>query len=217
MSNAYSNTPRVLKAGLISAGGTIPIPQLIVLQYNPAELKRQLEPDFEKIGDTPTGTNLLAGPATETIEMTARISAVDQLQANDPTAIAFGIYPQLATLELMMFPSASSIIQGLAEMALGVLEIVPPETPLTVFVWGPQRVLPVQITSYNVKETMHDTLLNPIDAEVTLAMKVLTYQDFQPSQLGYFIYLANLAERELMSTLGTVQSGASVISGALGR
>jgi hypothetical protein len=217
MSNAYPNAPQVLKAALISIGGTIPAPQLIVLQYNPAELTRQLEPDFEKIGDTPTGTNLLAGPATETIQMTARISAIDQLQANDATAIAFGIYPQLATLELMLFPTASSIIQGLAEMALGVLEIVPPATPLTIFVWGPQRVLPVQITSYSVNETMHDTRLNPIDAEVTLAMKVLTYQDFEPTQLGYYLYLANLAERQLMAGLGTVQSGASVISGILGR
>jgi len=217
MSNPYPNSPKVLKAALISMGATIPTPRLIMLQYNPAELTRQLAPDFEKIGDTPTGANLLAGPAIETIQMTARISAVDQLQANDATAIAFGIHPQLATLELMLFPSASSIVQGLAEMALGVLEIVPPETPLTVFVWGPRRVLPVQITSYSVNETLHDTRLNPIDAEVTISMKVLTYQDFQPTQAGYFLYLANLAERELMSTLGAVQSGASVISGALGQ
>jgi hypothetical protein len=215
--NPYPNSPNVLKAALISMGGTIPVPRLIMLQYNPAELTRQLEPDFEKIGDTPTGTNLLAGPATETIQMTARISAVDQLQANDATAIMFGIHPQLATLELMLFPSTSSIIQGLTQMALGVLEIVPPETPLTIFVWGPQRVLPVQITSYSVNETMHDTRLNPIDAEVTIHMKVLTYQDFEPSQTGFYLYLANLAAREVMSALGTVQSGASVISGALGR
>ena len=217
MSSPYPNSPKVLKAGLISIGATLPAPQLIVLQYNPAELTRQLEPNFEKTGDTPTGSNLLAGPAAETIQMTARISAIDQLQANDATAIAFGIHPQLATLELMLFPSASTLIQGIAEMALGVLEIVPPQTPLTVFVWGPQRVLPVQITSYSVNETMHDTRLNPIDAEVTMSMKVLTYQDFQPTQAGYFLYLASLAERELMATLGSVQSGASVITGALGR
>jgi hypothetical protein len=217
MNSPYPNSPNVLKAALISMGALIPVPRMIVLQYNPAQLTRQLLPDFEKTGDTPTGTNLLAGPATETIEMTARISAVNQLQASDATAIAFGIHPQLATLELMLFPSASSIIQGLAEMALGVLEIVPPETPLTVFVWGPQRVLPVQITSYRVDETMHDTRLNPIDAEVTIGMKVLTYQDFEPSQAGFFLYLANLAERELMSSLGTVQSGASIITGALGK
>jgi hypothetical protein len=215
--NPYPNSPSVLKAALISIGAASPVPRLIVLQYNPAELTRQLEPEFMKAGDTSTGTNLLAGPAVETIQMTARISAVDQLQAGDATAIMFGIHPQLATLELMLFPTASSILRGLADMALGVLEIIPPETPLTVFVWGPQRVLPVQITSYSVNETMHDAKLNPIDAEVTIAMKVLTYQDFEPSQAGFYLYLASLAEREIMSALGTVQSGARVIAGALGR
>lgn len=213
----YPNSPQVLKAGLISMGGTIPVPRLIVLQYNPAELTRQLAPDFQKTGDTPTGTNLLAGPATETIQMTARISAVDQLENNDATAMMFGIHPQLATLEMMLFPTTSSILQGLTQMALGVLEIVPPESPLTVFVWGPQRVMPVQLTQYSVTETMHDTRLNPIDANVTIDMKVLTYQDFSPGQAGFFLYLANLAERELMSGLGTVQSGAGVIAGALSR
>lgn len=213
----YPNSPNIMKAALISMGGTIPVPRLIMLQYNPAELTRQLEPDFEKTGDTPTGTNLLAGPATETIQMTARISAVDQLQANDATAMMFGIHPQLATLEMMLFPSTTSIAADIAMMALGVLEIVPPETPLTVLVWGPMRVLPVQITSYSVTETMHDTKLNPIDAQVTMSMKVLTYQDFAPDQVGFYLYLANLAERELMSGLGTVQSGANVIAGALSR
>lgn len=215
--SSYPNSPKVLKAALISMGGTIPVPRLIVLQYNPAELTRTLKPDFEKTGDTPTGTNLLAGPAVETIQMTARISAVDQLESNDATAMMFGIYPQLATLEMMLFPTTSSIVQSLAQMALGVLEIVPPESPLTVFVWGPQRVLPVQITNYSVTETMHDTLLNPIDANVTMDMTVLTYQDFSFDQTGFYLYLANLAERELMSALGTVQSGASVISGAISR
>ncbi|NWO67985.1 hypothetical protein GY966_24245, partial [Escherichia coli] len=57
---AYPNSPHILKAALISIGGTIPVPRLIMLQYNPAELTRQLHPDFEKTGDTPTGTNLLA-------------------------------------------------------------------------------------------------------------------------------------------------------------
>ncbi|MGN6121769.1 MAG: hypothetical protein ACTHOJ_02320 [Sphingomonas oligoaromativorans] len=210
----YPNSPNILKAALISMGGTIPVPRLIMLQYNPAELTRQLHPDFEKTGDTPTGTNLLAGPAIETIQMTARISAVDQLENNDATAMAFGIHPQLATLEMMLFPTTSSVLQSLTQMALGVLEIVPPESPLTIFVWGPQRVLPVQITSYSVTETMHDTRLNPIDAQVTMDMKVLTYQDFSPNQTGFYLYLANLAERELMSALGTVQSGASMISAA---
>ena len=48
-------------------------------------------------------------------------------------------------------------------------------------------------------------------------MKVLTYQGLEPTQAGFFRYLANLAEREVMSALGTVQSGAGIILKALGR
>jgi hypothetical protein len=77
------------------------------------------------------------------------------------------------------------------------------------------RVLPVQMTSYSVTETMHDPLLNPIDAEVTLSLKVLTYQDFAPDQAGFYLYLANLASREVMSALATAQSGASIVAGVL--
>lgn len=214
--SSYPNSPAIMKAALISMGAGS-VPQLIVLQYNPDQLTRSVAPDFEKTGDTPTGTSLLAGPPTETFSLTARISAVDQLQVNNPVAMAFGINPQLAALELMLFPSVAAITADLAEMALGVLEIVPPETPLTIFVWGPMRVLPVQMTSYNVTETMHDTLLNPIDAEVTIELKVLTYQDFSLDQTGCFLYLANLAQRELMSALASAQSGASIIAGALSR
>ena len=217
MSGGFPDSPRLMKAALISMGALIPIPRLIVLQYNPAELSRTLEPDFEKTGDTPTGTNLLAGPAIETLSMTARISAVDQLQANQDSATLLGINPQLAKIEMMMFPSATTIIEEVAQLALGILEVVPPEAPLTVFVWGPTRVLPVQITSYSVSETMHDQLLNPIDAEVTLGMKVLTYRDFSPTDAGFYLYLANLAQRELFATVGTIQSGAGIIAGALGK
>jgi hypothetical protein len=212
---SYPNSPTILKAALISLPQGLPIPRLVMLQYNPEQLTRKLEPNFEKTGDTPTGTNLLAGPATEKISMTARISAVDQLQDNDVTARVFGIHPQLATLEMMMFPSPTAVLKDLAEMAIGMLEIVPSASPLTILVWGPMRVQPVQLTGYDVTEVMHDRILNPINAEVTLDMKVLTYQDFAPDQAGYYLYLANLAQRELMSLIGTVQSGARIVESVL--
>jgi len=212
MSTGYSNSPQVAKAALISMGGGNPVPRLIVLQYNPEQLTRTLAPVFEKTGDTPTGTDMLAGPPDETISLTARISAIDQLQANDPVAMGFGIHPQLATLELMLFPSTAAIVADVAKLALGVLEVVPPEAPVTIFVWGARRVLPVQMTTYSVVESMHDPSLNPVDAEVSMDLKVLTYQAFSPTQSGFYIYLANLAQREVMSALGGVSSAANLVS-----
>jgi hypothetical protein len=215
MTTGYSNSPQLAKAALISMGGGNPVPRLIVLQYNPEQLTRTLVPVFEKTGDTPTGTDQLAGPPEETISLQARISAIDQLQANDPVAIGYGIHPQLATLELMLFPSSAAIVADVAKMALGLLEVVPPDAPVTIFVWGTRRVLPVQMAAYNVVETLHDPSLNPVDAEVTMDLKVLTYQDFTPTQAGFYIYLANLAQREVMSALGGVASASSLLASIL--
>lgn len=213
----YPNSPQVTKAALISMGGGIAVPRLIVLQYNPEQLSRTLTPNYERVGDTPTGTELLAGPPQETLTLQARISAVDQLQAGNATAAQFGIHPQLATLEMMLFPSSASIQAKIAQLALGMLEVIPPEAPLTLFVWGARRVLPVQITHYHVMETLSDPHLNPIDATVELDLNVLTYQSFTPTQAGFYVYMANLAQREMMSALGGVASGASVVSNILNR
>lgn len=213
----YPNSPQVTKAALISMGGGIAVPRLIVLQYNPEQLSRTLTPTYEKGGSTPTGTELLAGPPQETLTLQARISAVDQLQAGNATAAQFGIHPQLATLEMMLFPSSATIQAKVAQLALGMLEVIPPEAPLTLFVWGTRRVLPVQITHYHVMETLYDPKLNPIDAAVDLDLNVLTYEAFTPTQAGFYIYMANLAQREVMAALGGVASGASIVSGILNR
>lgn len=211
----YPNSPQVTKAALISMDAHDAPQQLIILQYNPERLSRSLMPVYEKSGDTPTGTDLLAGPAQETISLQARISAIDQLQAGSGMAAEFGIHPQLAALELMLFPARSEIIADVAKMAAGILEVVPPEGSLTVFVWGARRVVPVQITSFRATEILHDPRLNPIDAEVEIDLKVLTYQDFTATQKGFFLYLANLAQREVLAALSGAASAASQVSSYL--
>jgi hypothetical protein len=200
--NTYPNAPQVAKASLVSISPNNPVPSIVVLQYNPAELTRTVTPQYEKTGQVPVGTEQLAGPPAETISLTATLSAIDQLEAGSPLAATMGIHPQLSALETLMFPSCARIIADQAQMLLGVLEIVPPESPLTVFVWGAKRVLPVQITSYSVTETLHDPQLNPINAEVQLSLSVLNYQDFTPTQAGYYVYMANLALRESMALVG---------------
>jgi hypothetical protein len=211
----YPNSPRITKAALLSIAGGSSVPRLIVLQYNPERLSRGLTPRYEKTGSTPTGTDLIAGPPEETISLSARINAIDQLQSSDPVAMAYGIHPQLAALELMLFPSSTAIVADVAQLALGVLEVVPPEAAMTVFVWGGSRVMPVQMTGYRVTETLHDPSLNPIDAEVSIDLKVLTYQDFAPTQIGFYLFLASLARREAMSAMGGVASAASLVSSYL--
>ena len=49
----------------------------------------------------------------------------------------------------------------------GVLEVLPLEAPLTLFVWSKQRVVPVRVTDLSVTEEAFDVALNPIRAKVT--------------------------------------------------
>jgi hypothetical protein len=49
----------------------------------------------------------------------------------------------------------------------------PNNPPLVLFVWGRQRVLPVNIQSLNITETAFSTDLNPIRAEVSVNLTVI--------------------------------------------
>ena len=51
----------------------------------------------------------------------------------------------------------------------------PPERlPTVLFIWGPFRMLPIMLTSLSITETAYDTKLNPVRAEVSVALQVLT-------------------------------------------
>ena len=39
-----------------------------------------------------------------------------------------------------------------ALLAAGTIEIIPPDAPLTLFIWGAKRILPVRITDFSQEE-----------------------------------------------------------------
>jgi hypothetical protein len=82
----------------------------------------------------------------------------------------------------------------------GMIEIVPPEAPLTLFVWGEKRVLPVRLTSFSITEEAYDPALNPIRAKVELSLQVLSYADFQVTHPGFNLFLAHQIVKEVMAT-----------------
>jgi hypothetical protein len=51
--------------------------------------------------------------------------------------------------------------------------------PVVLFVWGPGRILPVRVTSFSVEETLFSPTLHPIQATVSLTLKVLTPDVFK--------------------------------------
>lgn len=171
---------------------------------------------------TPTGEGTtaevtrLSGAPDEQIDLDIEIDATDQLESAEPTAVGMGIYPQLSALEMLLYPKSVKVILNTALMAAGTMEVVPPEAPLTLFIWGIKRVLPVRLTRFIINEEAYDTTLNPIVAKVTLGMKVLSYNDFPVSHPGYHAFLAHQVVKEAMAVVGSVGNIASAGASMLG-
>ena len=90
---------------------------------------------------------------------------------------------------------------------------MPAETSLTVFIFGPRRIVPVRITEFSITEEAFDPNLNPIRAKVSLGMTVLTVDDLGFDQKGGGLFLAYLQAKEQLAaqnragTLGTLGIG----------
>lgn len=209
----FPGSPRLLKGALVALNLPNPIPSVIVFQYNPSTLRRELKARFPEAGADRAEILRLEGPPQETISLDVEIDATDQLERGEGTATSVGIYPQLSALEMMIYPSSTHVIANAVLSALGVLEVVPPEAPLTLFVWGVQRVVPVLLSEFAITEEAYDTRLNPIRAKVSLRLRVLTYADLPITHPGYHLSLAHQVVKEAMAVVGTVSGLGAVIGG----
>jgi hypothetical protein len=128
-------------------------------------------------------------------------------------ATRLGIYPQLSALEMLVYPSSAQVILNTALMLAGTMEVTPPIGPMTLFVWGAKRVLPVRLTSLSITEEAFDPNLNPIRARVKLAMRVLTYSDLPVAHPGYGLFLAHQIVKEAMTVMGSTHGTGGGITG----
>ncbi len=204
----FPGSPRVTKGAIVGIDPLSPIANVIVFQYNPESLTRSLE--TTGTGGSGSASKAeqyrISGAPKETIKVNVEIDATDQLEEADSTATRLGVHPQLAALEMFMYPRAISVISNAALAALGTIEVVPPEPIMTLFIWGDRRVLPVRISSFSVTEEQHDTHLNPIRAKVDLSMQVLSYNDFSITQPGFHIFLSHQVTKEVMAAIGSINS-----------
>jgi hypothetical protein len=182
---------RVLKGALVFIDPNAPTPHVIAFQYNPATLKRSLKPLLVggESGDRSQAVRITGAP-TETLSVEIEIDATDDLEKGASVATSLGIQPQLAAMELLIYPPSARVIANGAQLAAGTIEIAPTTAPRVLFVWGQRRVLPVQLASYTISEEEFDARLNPIRATVSLEMRVLTYSDLSASNADYHQYLA---------------------------
>jgi hypothetical protein len=208
-------SPRLLKGALVSVNLASPIPTVIIFQYNPETLTRQLKARGMQ-GEGAKGDAMrLNGAPEETIKIDVEIDATDHLEQDGAIAKAVGIYPQLSALEMLVYPRSGLVIANTAMLAGGLIEVAPPIGPFTLFIWGVNRILPVRVEEFSITEDAHDTALNPIRAKVSLGLRVLTYNDLSFTNPGYYMFLAHQVVKETMAAIGTVQNVSAVAGGEL--
>ena len=214
--SSFPGSPRLSKGALVGLDPANPLASVIVFQYNPENMTRRLEArEAGGDGGDKIEAFRLTGPPRETITLSVEVDAADQLEVADDLAVNYGVYPVLSALEMLLYPKSSLVIANAIAEALGNIEIIPPEAPMTLLVWGGQRVVPVHLTSFSITESAYDPSLNPIQAKVDLTLAVLSYADLQKTHPGYAIFLAHQIAKEILATRNFNPAAAQGVISAL--
>ena len=200
----FPRSPRVLKGGIVAYQLPDLFPNIIVFQYNPDEVTRSIQSHAQSGGGR-GDVSRVNGPPQETMSFTVQVDAADQLEKPGDNAItvANGLHPVIAALELLLYPSYPIVVANEVMALAGSAFILGEQAPLAMLIWGPRRILPVQVQSLSIKEEAFDQQLNPIRARVDMSVRVMTYRDLDITNPGYWAYLAAFTQKEAMSALNT--------------
>jgi hypothetical protein len=242
VANGYSRSPKLLKGALVEFSERFigPVPNIILFQYNPERMTRTLsvysppvgaanQSTAEGTGNTPA--NAQPEDPTETFSLPLELDATDDLEINNPVAVATGVADRLAALEMLLYPqeslvgdlvgsvSASLGMPGLGN-ALGGLQKVSRKTaPLVLFVWGPGRIVPVRLTSFSVEEIAYSPLLYPTQAKVSVGLRVLTateleseaFKDVPGREIALYAYNFTRTQKRVLSAANISNSVESIL------
>ena len=202
--SSFPGSPRLIKGAIVGIDPFNPVASVVVFQYNPDTVTRTVT--AQASGDNPDqGEALrLKGPPQETIKLEVEIDAADQLEKAEFSATKMGLYPALAALEMLLYPKSALMVANEVLARFGIIEVIPPEAPLTLLIWGLKRVLPVRLTQLTITEEAFDPELNPIRAKVSLDLRVLTYQDLGLLSVGGALFMAHQVAKEAMATISSV-------------
>jgi len=216
MATGYSRSPKLLKGALIqfSAPLLIPIPNIIVFQYNPGSLTRNLKPWGPPTKDDPEHpsdklVNQRAQPydPDETFSLGLELDATDDLEdpSSHPVAVVSGVAARIAAMEMLLYPPGQSALGALLNVSINVsigsggisasvgkaVDTVPQTTvPVVLFFWGPGRIVPVRITSFQVEEEAFLPTLYPLRAKATIGLKILDTTAFDPNDTSAAVKIA---------------------------
>ena len=207
-------SPRLVKGGLVQLDpSSAAVLRVIALQYNPETVTRTFQ--IQATGSTSDRSEALRlkAPPVETFKIDAEIDATDALEHPDENQqfVDSGIQAQLAALETIIYPPASRLRANDALSRAGTLEIIPVESPLTLFIWSRFRIVPVRLTELSITEEAFDPKLNPIRAKVGIGMRVLSVDDLGFSHKGGSLYLMYQEQKERFAA-----AARSALTSALG-
>lgn len=182
-------TPPVVRGAIIQLVedfGTV-VPNIVPFQYNPATLKRGVKPwnPFE-VDQTSRGAQaptVQPYDPEETYSLTLELDATDDLEDENPIAVATGVASRIAAIQKLTQPTAGlfgDLIASAQALAGGGVDTraVRPTVPVALLAMGPGLILPVRVTSISIDVKEFTPLLYPHMAEVALELRVLTPEVF---------------------------------------
>src|SRR5262249_12580421 len=122
----FTGSPRATRGALVGVDPANPLASIVIFQYNPDEMTRTLQARSSGGEGAEGGARnealRLTGAPIENISMTVEIDAADQLETGDPLATTLGIYPQLSSLEMLLYPKSAVVIANTALALAGTIE-----------------------------------------------------------------------------------------------
>lgn len=206
-------SPNLTKGAIIGLDAFNLVVSKVVFQYNSDMLTRTLKPQAVSAQPNQGEALRLKAPPEENIKLDLELDATDQMELGQGKT---GIYPALSSLEILLYSKSRDVIANEVLSLLGIIEIIPPEAPLTFFVWGLARILPVRITDLSITEEAFDENLIPIRAKVGLGLRVLNYNDLGLTHRGGAIFMAHQIAKEILAASGDSGSLVSGVFSALG-
>ena len=224
-----------MKGALISFMPTFvgSLPNVVVFQYNPESITHAwtaaTAATAAKPGASPTAVDHVPG---ETFSFKLSLDAHDSIADGNTNpvaaglAMATGVSTRVAALEMLQYPtdafagsglvgtvSASISSAGVSITAGGgaaaKTKVPQAEVPTVLFVWGPQRIVPVRVTSLSITEMLYDALLNPTRADVSITLTVMTPEQLNASHgvlkeiaKGAYKYSQGLRQVQALANLG---------------
>jgi hypothetical protein len=119
-------------------------------------------------GEAPADAS--AAAAKESFTVHIRLDFADRDPALTTLDEKYGIAPEIAAIEDLMYPAPSP--SDASSDGTEAVRAASPR-PTVLLVWGRRSVVPVRITSLKIDETVYNTQLSPVRAEIEASLEVL--------------------------------------------